>query len=149
MNPQTGSIFECEFGTKGGDEINIIQKGLNYGWRVITYGREYWGPKIGDTHANGMEQPLIYWTPSISPSAISFYKYKKLTEFKNYLFVAALGSQHIRLIKMRGDKIVGQKAYLENLGQRFRHILSSPDGYIYTTTDAGNIYRIEGFTKKQ
>ncbi|WP_243718118.1 PQQ-dependent sugar dehydrogenase [Pedobacter changchengzhani] len=144
INPQTGDLWEAEFGPKGGDEINIIKPGKNYGWPVITYGTEYNGEKVGDGIAqkDGMEQPIYYWNPSISPGCIAFYNSSVIEEWKGNLFVGALsGSQVIRLI-IKNDKIVGEEKLLADKGERFRDMAIGKDGAIYTVTDGGKLYRI-------
>jgi glucose/arabinose dehydrogenase len=96
-NPQTGELWEAEFGPRGGDEVNLVQPGKNYGWPVITYGIEYSGAKVGDgiQQKQGMEQPLYYWDPVISPCGIAFYNSDVISEWKGNLFLGALSGQHI------------------------------------------------------
>lgn len=149
-NPQgliidnTGALLEAEFGPRGGDEINLIEKGKNYGWPLVTYGKEYWGPKIGVTQKVGFEQPLYYWVPSISPSGIMMYSGKVFPKFEGNLFLATLAGSHIRRIVVDKDrKIVKEEKLLEDLGERFRQIKTGPDGYIYLSTDSGKIYRLK------
>ncbi|MCB0391927.1 MAG: PQQ-dependent sugar dehydrogenase, partial [Bdellovibrionales bacterium] len=142
FQPQSGELFSCEFGPLGGDELNLIKKSKNYGWPVITYGREYYGPKIGTTHKPGMEQPLTYWVPSISPSGMAFYQGDKVPEWKNNLFLANLSSRHLRRLKLQGTKIVEQNEYFKDLGERIRHVRSGLDGYLYFSTDSGKLFRV-------
>lgn len=141
-HPVTGELWEAEMGPRGGDEVNLILPSANYGWPKITYGREYYGPKIGDTAMPGMEQPLIFWVPSISPSAIAFYSGDKMPEWKNNLFVATLSGTHLRRLTIDGQKILKQDELFSELEYRWRNIRSSPDGYLYFSTDEGKLGRI-------
>ena len=146
-NANTKTLFEAEFGPRGGDELNIIEPGKNYGWPVITYGKEYWGPKIGEKRKEGMEQPLVHWTPSISPSGMDFYHNAAIKEFKDQLFMAALGSEHVRRIVVKDNKVVSQNKMFEKLKERFRQVRNGPDGYLYFTTDSGKIFKLISQTK--
>lgn len=146
-NPQglamdsTGKIFDAEFGPRGGDEVNLIRKGLNYGWPVITYGREYYGPKIGTTKKEGMEQPLIHWVPSINPSGMTIYKSDVIAPLKDNFLLACLDN-HIRRIVVNGQTVSKEEKLIDDLGERFRHIKTAPEGAIYLSTDSGKIYRL-------
>ena len=142
LDPVTGEIYSCEFGPRGGDELNRVAEGNNYGWPVITYGREYWGPSIGETHHPEMEQPVVYWVPSISPSGMAFYQGDKIPQWKNHLFMANLRSTHLRRLVVENNKVVEQEALFKNLGERIRHTHSGPDGYLYFSTDSGKIIQI-------
>ncbi len=146
-NPQTGDLWEAEFGPKGGDEINIIKPGKNYGWPVITYGREYSGEKVGDgiQQKEGMEQPIYYWDPSISPSGITFYNSNYISEWKNNLFLGGLGSTQITRLVIKNNKVTGEERLFKDLGERFRALTVGKDGAIYTVTDGGKLYKV---TKK-
>jgi glucose/arabinose dehydrogenase len=142
-HPTTGELWSAEYGPRGGDEINLIRAGANYGWPVITYGREYYGPKIGEgTEKPGMEQPAVYWVPSISPSGIGFYSGDKFPRWKGDLFVAALTGQHIRRLSIDDGKVVGQEPLLGDLGWRFRHVRQGPDSFLYFSTDEGRLGRL-------
>ena len=141
-NPVSNEIWEAEMGPRGGDEINIIRSKNNYGWPIITYGREYYGPKIGEKSKIGMEQPLVFWVPSISPSAISFYTGDKMPEWKNNLFVATLSATHLRRLVIENDKVTKQEELFGELGYRWRNIRTGLDGYLYFSTDAGRLGRI-------
>lgn len=133
--PGTNEIWEAEMGPMGGDEINILKENANYGWPVITYGKEYDGPKIGEgTHKKGMEQPVVYWVPSISPSAMTFWK--------DDIWLATLSGQHLRRLILKGQKIVSQESYLENRGWRFRNVRPGPDGNLWFSTDEGKIGKL-------
>ena len=144
IHPQTGELWEAEFGPKGGDELNIIKPGKNYGWPVITYGTEYSGAKVGDgiQQKEGMEQPIYYWNPVISPGSIAFYNSNKIQEWKGNLFVAALSGSHIARIVISGNRVVGEERLLADKGERFRDLVEGKDGALYAVTDGGNLYRI-------
>jgi glucose/arabinose dehydrogenase len=144
INPQTGDLWEAEFGPRGGDEINIIKPGKNYGWPIITYGTEYSGAKVGDgiQQKAGMEQPVYYWNPVISPGSIAFYNSTQISEWKGNLFVGALSGSHIIRLVIRENKIVGEERLLEDKGERFRDLVEGKDGALYTVTDGGNLYKI-------
>ncbi len=124
INPVTGELWEAEFGPRGGDEINIIHPGKNYGWPVITYGIDYSGEKMGAgiQQQAGMEQPLYYWDPSISPSGICFYKGDAIPEWKNNLFIAALSGQHVDRLVIKNNKVVGEERLLTDKNNRFRDV---------------------------
>ena len=143
IHPVTGELWETEFGPRGGDELNIIRAGKNYGWPVITYGLEYSGAKIGDAiqQKAGMEQPVYYWDPVLSPSGIVFYRGDAIREWKNNLFISGLSSQHIARIVIVNNKVVGEERLLEDKRERFRDI-AYLNNMLYTVTDAGNMYRI-------
>lgn len=137
-------LFSCEFGPRGGDELNIIEEGKNYGWPVITYGSEYYGPSIGTTHKKGMEQPLAYWVPSISPSGLTVYSGDKIPLWKGSLFLANLSSNHLRRLEYKDGKITLEQKILEDLEERIRYVSTGLDGYLYFSTDSGKVIRIEG-----
>lgn len=147
INPLTGELWEAEFGPKGGDEVNIIKPGKNYGWPIITYGTEYSGKKVGDgiQQKEGMEQPIYFWNPSISPGSIAFYNNSKIAEWKGNLFVGALSGSHIIRLVIKNNKIVGEERLLADKGERFRDLVEGKDGALYAVTDGGNLYKI---TKK-
>ncbi len=144
IHPQTGELWNSEMGPKGGDEINVIKPGLNYGWPTITYGVEYSGDKVGAgiTRQNGLEQPVYYWDPVLSPSGMTFYSADNIPEWKNNLFIGGLNSKHIARIVIRDNKVVGEERLLANEGQRFRDIAQGKDGALYAVTDEGRLYRI-------
>lgn len=143
INPVTGELWGAEFGPRGGDEVNIIRAGKNYGWPVITYGIEYGGRSIGDAiqAKPGMEQPVYYWDPVISPSGICFYKGTAIPEWKNNLFVAALSGQHIARLVIKDNKVAGEERLLTDINNRFRDV-TYLDNKLYAITDNGDIYRI-------
>jgi glucose/arabinose dehydrogenase len=143
INPATGELWDSEFGPRGGDELNIVHAGKDYGWPTITYGIEYGGDKVGEAiqQKAGMEQPVYYWDPVVSPSGISFYKGKSIPEWHNNLFVACLSGVHVARIVIKNNKVVGEERLLTDKNERFRDITYA-DGALYTITDNGNVYRI-------
>ena len=143
LHPVTGELWENEFGPRGGDELNIIKPGKNYGWPTITYGIEYGGPTIGDgiQQKAGMEQPIYYWDPVLSPSGMAFYKGNAIPEWKNNLFIGGLNSQHIARLVIVNNKVVGEERLLADKNERFRDIAYYND-MLYAVTDNGNLYRI-------
>ncbi len=144
IHPQTGKLWESEMGPKGGDEINLIQAGKNYGWPTITYGVEYSGKTIGQGIAQkeGMEQPVYYWDPVLSPSGMTFYSGGSMSEWDNNLFICGLNSNHIARLVLENDRVVGEERLLADEGERFRDITQGNDGALYVVTDSGRLYRI-------
>jgi glucose/arabinose dehydrogenase len=144
FNPQTGDLWECEFGPLGGDELNRIQPGHNYGWPTITYGLEYSGKTIGEgiQQKQGMEQPVYYWDPVLSPSGMTFYTGDNMPEWKNNLFICGLSSQHIARLVIKDNKVIGEEMLLAGEKQRFRDITQGKDGLLYAVTDGGRLYGI-------
>ena len=144
IHPVTGDLWDAEFGPRGGDEINLIKPGKNYGWPIITYGIEYNGKKIGDSiqQKEGMEQPVYYYDPSISKSGITFYSSDVIPEWNNNLFLAALSGMHIARLVIVDNKVVGEERLLAEESQRFRDITQGKDGALYAITDQGRLYRI-------
>ena len=145
INPATGDLWEAEFGPMGGDEVNLIKPGKNYGWPVITYGTEYDGRKIGDSiqQKEGMEQPVYYWNPVLSPSGMLFYNGDAIPEWKNNLFIGGLSSMHIARLIIENNKVVGEERLLAGENQRFRDITQGTDKALYAITDAGRLYKID------
>lgn len=143
IHPETGDLWAAEFGPRGGDELNLIQPGKNYGWPVITYGIEYIGFKIGDgiQQKEGMEQPVYYWDPVLSPSGMAFYRGDDIPEWKNNLFIGGLSSMHIARLVIRDNKVVGEERLLSDKQDRFRDV-AYVQGSLYTVTDGGKMYRI-------
>lgn len=143
LHPVTGELWEAEFGPRGGDELNIIKAGKNYGWPVITYGIEYSGKKIGEAiqQQAGMEQPVYYWDPTLSPSGMSFYKGKDIPEWQNNLFIGGLSGQHIARLIITNNKVTGEERLLADKNERFRDV-AYYNGMLFTVTDGGNLYRI-------
>lgn len=143
LHPVTGDLWEAEFGPRGGDELNLIKAGKNYGWPVITYGIEYGGPAIGDSiqQKDGMEQPVYYWDPTVSPSGMAFYKGNAIPEWENNLFIGGLSGSHIVRLQIKDNKVVGEERLLSDKGERFRDV-TYYNGMLYSVTDGGNLYRI-------
>ena len=144
VHPATGEVWEGEMGPRGGDEINIIKPGINYGWPTITYGIEYSGSKVGNgiTQRQGMEQPIYYWDPVLSPSGMTFYGGNTIPEWENNLFIGGLSSTHICRLVIKDNKVVGEERLLGNERQRFRDLAEGKDGALYAVTDDGRLYRI-------
>lgn len=144
FDPQTGDLWENEFGPKGGDELNLIQPGKNYGWPTITYSLEYSGEKVGEgiTQRTGMEQPVYYWDPVVSPSGMTFYSGNSIPEWENNLFIGSLSGKHIVRLVIKNNKVVGEERLLADEGQRFRDVAQGKDGALYAITDDGRLYRI-------
>lgn len=144
LQPETGSLWDAEHGPRGGDEINRVSKGANYGWPVITYGMNYNGtPITGETHKSGMEQPQHYWVPSIAVSAINFYTGDRFPNWRNHLLVGSLAKEQLRLLRIEGDKVVADELLLQGRG-RIRDLVVGPDGYPYLVVfnSTGIIYRL-------
>lgn len=145
LHPLTGELWESEMGPRGGDEINIIKAGKDYGWPTITYGIEYGGKEIGTPplqQKEGMEQPIYYWDPVLSPGGIVFYKGNAIPEWENNLFIGGLSSQHIARLVIKDNKVVGEERLLEDENERFRDV-AYHDGMLYAVTDSGKLYRIK------
>ena len=131
MDPRDGSLYDTEHGPRGGDELNLILPGPNYGWPVITYGMNYDGtPMVAITEKEGMEQPVTYWVPSIAVCGLDFYTGDKFPKWKNDLLVGALAQQEIRRLRIVDKKVVSQEIILKNIG-RVRDVATGPDGLIY------------------
>jgi aldose sugar dehydrogenase len=146
----SGLLYETEHGPRGGDELNIIVARKNYGWPVITYGMDYSGAYVSPyTQRAGLEQPVIYWTPSIAPSGLAMYRGEKFPAWKGDLFVGALAFKHLRRVHLdeRGN-VVNQEELLNDLHWRIRDVRAAPDGYLYVCTDEtdGRVLRIEPAT---
>ncbi|RYG23854.1 MAG: PQQ-dependent sugar dehydrogenase, partial [Chitinophagaceae bacterium] len=143
INPVTGELWEAEFGPRGGDEVNIIRAGKNYGWPVITYGIEYSGEKVGEgiQQKEGMEQPVYYWDPVLSPGGMSFYKGNAIPEWENNLFICGLSGSRIDRLVIKDNKVVAEEWLLTGKQDRFRDITYS-NGMFYIVSDSGMLYRI-------
>ena len=142
IHPQTGKIWTHEHGPQGGDEINILKKGANYGWPVITYGINYNGTSITDiTEKEGMEQPLHYWTPSIAPSGMAFVTSDLYPDWKGSLLVGSLKFQYLERLVLDGEKVEKREKLFEGIG-RLRNVKQGPDGYIYIGVEGKGIFRI-------
>jgi glucose/arabinose dehydrogenase len=139
INPASGDPWEIEHGPRGGDEVNLIGKGKNYGWPVIGHGIDYSGAKIHDATArDGMEQPLKYWVPSIAPSGMAFYTGKLFPKWNGSLFTGALrGAMLVRLM-LNGNVVTSEERLLQNLHERIRDVRQGPDGALWLLTDSSN-----------
>ncbi len=140
MNPETNTLWEIEHGPKGGDEINIVEPGKNYGWPVISFGVNYDGSPVGSgkSAAPGMEQPIHQWTPVIAPSGMIFYTGDAFPEWKGDLFVGGLETTSLVRVELEGNRYVGEERLLTDLGWRIRDVAQAPDGAIYVITDEDN-----------
>ena len=147
LHPDSGKVWIHEHGPQGGDELNIINKGKNYGWPSITYGVNYViGTSIGEgTHKSGMEQPIYYWVPSIAPSGMAFYTANKFPEWKGSLFIGSLKFQLLARLELDGNQVIGEERLLTRRLGRIRDVRVGPDGYLYLLTDApnGKLVRLE------
>ena len=142
---ETKRLWSIEHGTRGGDEINLIQSGANYGWPKISYGKEYWGPvDVGEgTHAPGMEQPVKVYIPSIAPGSLLIYNGKALPGWRGNLLSGALKLQHInRIVVSEKGEVIKEERLLEELGERIRGLSQSAQGWVYFSTDSGKLYRL-------
>jgi len=144
IHPVTGELWANEMGPQGGDELNRIELGKNYGWPIISYGEEYNGTPVGDglTIRDGLEQPVYYWDPVIAPGGMIFYNSDVIPEWENNLFIGGLKGQHIIRLLIEDNKVVGEERLLESEGQRFRDIAVGLDDALYTITDSGRLYRL-------
>jgi glucose/arabinose dehydrogenase len=140
LHPQTGELWTHEHGPQGGDEINVMRPGVNYGWPVITFGVNYGsGTKIGEgSHKTGMAQPLYYWVPSIAPSGMAFYTGEKFPRWRGDLFVGALRDEMLVRLRLDGEKVVREERMLKGVLGRIRDVRQGPDGCLYLLTDERN-----------
>ena len=139
LHPQTGQLWTAEHGARGGDEINTPKAGRNYGWPVITYGRDYSGAKIGiGTHKKGMEQPIHYWDPSIAPSGAAFYTGRLFPRWRGNLLVGALKFRLLVRLELNGERVTHEERLLTGLRKRIRAVRAGPDGAIWLLTDSRN-----------
>ncbi len=145
LHPSTGELWQSEHGPRGGDEINRVLAGANYGWPVITYGIEYSGDPIGEAiqQMEGMEQPVYYWDPVVSPSGMAFYEGNRIPEWENNLFIGTLSGSHIIRLIIHNNRVVGEERLLAGENQRFRDITQTADGALFAVTDQGRLYRID------
>lgn len=131
FHPGTGALYDAEHGPRGGDEINLVRPGRNYGWPVISYGMNYDGSPLAEATAKpGLEQPVHYWVPSIAPCGINFYTGHLFPKWKNHLFVASLAVEELHRLELDGDKVVAEEVVFKGLG-RIRHVITGPDGALY------------------
>ena len=144
FNPLSDKLWSHEHGPRGGDEINLIQPGANYGWPTISYGKEYWGPiQVGEGVAKeGMEQPLKYYIPSIAPSGMAFYQGQSLGPWQGHLFLGSLAYHHLNHLVIEQGKIVRENRLLKSLNMRIREVVTGVNGQLYLSTDEGSILKI-------
>jgi glucose/arabinose dehydrogenase len=143
LDPETGRVWATEHGARGGDELNLLAAGKNYGWHLVTFSREYSGPAISNkTTMPGMEDPKAVWTPCIAPSGLVFYTGDAIPAWKGDLFAGGLVGQQIRRVMLDGDRVVGQETL--RFDQRVREVRQGPDGFMYVLTDErdGKLTRI-------
>jgi glucose/arabinose dehydrogenase len=146
FNPATGALWEQEHGPMGGDEINIIERGANYGWPVVSFGRNYDGSPVGEgkQHAPGIADPIWHWTPSMAPSGMAFYTGDLFPAWKGSLFNGALKFEYLSRLTLEGNKAVKEERMLQGLHERIRDVRQGPDGALYLLTDnsRGRILRL-------
>lgn len=146
VHPETGALWSHEHGPKGGDEVNLLKQGRNYGWPRVTFGREYSGGEIAASGTGpGFESPLHVWIPSIAPSGMAFYKGAAFPGWKNSLFVGALRARLLARLTVEGGRVVGEERLLAGAIGRIREVSVGPDGLVYLLSDAGDgaLYRLE------
>jgi aldose sugar dehydrogenase len=128
-----------EMGPRGGDELNLIARGKDYGWPTIGYGEEYSGASLHEsTQAAGLEQPVYYWDPVISPGALTIYSGELFPEWKGNFLVAGLSSQALIRLVLQGDRVVGEERLLTDRQERIRDVIQGPDGAVYVLTDGAS-----------
>ena len=145
LDPESGRVWATEHGARGGDELNLLVGGENYGWHLVTFSKEYSGAAISDkTSAPGFADPKAVWTPCIAPSGLAFYTGDKMPQWKGNLFAGGLVLQQIRRLILDGEKVVGQETL--QFEDRIRDVRQGPDGYLYVLTDEGDgkVMRIVG-----
>jgi glucose/arabinose dehydrogenase len=132
-----GRLWEVEHGTQGGDEVNLVEKGRNYGWPLVAYGEEYSGAPIPDavTARAGFEQPIYYWDPVIAPSGAQFYTGDVFPAWRGSLFVGGLVTKDLVRLALENDRVTGEEHLLAERGQRVRDVRQGPDGALYVVTD--------------
>ena len=146
VHPVTGEIWQNEHGPRGGDEVNLIRAGLNYGWPKANFANHYDGEVIPNyDEVEGVEPPLVHWTPAIAPSGMAFYTGDRFPAWRGHSFLGSLVGRHLRRVVFDGTNAVHQEPLLEDFNQRIRDVRNGPDGYLYILTDADNgvLARIE------
>ena len=141
LNPWTQQIWESEHGPRGGDEVNIPQKGKNYGWPLATWGIDYNGSRVPESkgsHVEGTEQPVFYWKQSPAVSGMAFYNSARFPQWKNSLFIGALKEKSLIRLSVNGEKVVETQRLLRDRDERIRDVRQGPDGYLYVLTDSDN-----------
>jgi glucose/arabinose dehydrogenase len=147
-----GRLWVVEMGPRGGDELNLIERGKDYGWPTIGYGEEYSGLPIHETtQQKGLEQPVYYWDPVISPSGLTIYSGDLFPEWKGHFFIGGLSSEALVRLVLRDDRVVGEERLLTDLDERIREVVQGPDGalYVLTDDDDGELLRITPKAKSQ
>lgn len=144
LHPKTNELWLHEHGPKGGDELNLIKSGINYGWPIICHGIDYDDTPIGDgiTHKEGMEQPVHHYTPSIAPSGMDFYSGDTFKQWNGNLFIGAMALTHLNRLVLENDKVVHEERLLQDFGRRIRVVKQGPDGLLYIGVDGGMILRL-------
>jgi glucose/arabinose dehydrogenase len=143
MNPSSGVMWIHEHGPRGGDEVNIIQPGANYGWPILSFGINYIGTSFAEgTYREGMESPVTYWDPSIAPSGMTFVTSEQYPDWKGHLLVGSLKFSHIQLLSLDGEDVINKTELFAGIG-RVRSLKQGPDGFIYVGTSGSGIYRIK------
>jgi glucose/arabinose dehydrogenase len=136
-DPRTGRLWQNDHGPRGGDELNIVEKGKNYGWPTVVHGIDYPGTPIGVTSMKGMEEPIYYWDPVIAPSGLAFYTGNLFPQWKNSLFVGGLRGAMLDRLEIVNNKVVAEEPLLTDLRSRIRDVRVGPDGAVYVLTDSG------------
>jgi glucose/arabinose dehydrogenase len=144
IDPRTGLLWEHEHGPRGGDEINLVRAGRNYGWPVITYGIEYTGGPVGRgiTHHDGMEQPRYFYVPSIAPTGMAFYTGTHFARWHGSIFLGSLSYRHLNRVVLDGNRVVREERLLSDRGWRIREVRQGPDGFMYLGIESGLLARI-------
>ena len=144
IDPATGKLWEVEDGPRGGDELNLMQAGKNYGWPVIVHGIDYPGQTIGEgiVQKEGMEQPVYYWDPVIAPSGLAFYNANLFPQWKGSVLVGALRGKMLDRLTMQGDKVISEEPLLVDQNQRIRDVRVGPEGAVYVISDEGKLMKI-------
>ena len=137
FDPRTGRLWQNDHGPRGGDELNIVEKGKNYGWPLVARGIDYPGTAIGVTRMDGMEEPIYYWDPVIGPSGLAFYTGTLFPQWKDSIFVGGLRGAMLDRLTIANDKVVAEEPLLTDLGTRIRDVRVGPDGAVYVLTDSG------------
>ena len=137
FDPRTGRLWQNDHGPRGGDELNIVEKGKNYGWPLVVHGIDYPGATIGVMHMEGMQDPIYYWDPVIAPSGLAFYTGNLFPQWKNSLFVGGLRGAMLDRLEIKNDKVIAEEPLLTDLGTRIRDVRVGPDGAVYVFTDSG------------
>ncbi len=143
-NRDTDTLWEIEHGPRGGDEINLVKPGKNYGWPEASHGKEYWGPvSVGEKDVKGMVNPEKVYVPSIAPSGLVQYQGDVFPNLKGDLLTGAMALQHLNHIEMDGPKVAGEHRYFEDKKQRIRNVIEGPDGFLYLANDSGQIWQVK------